>query len=448
MSLKRLFRVATACLVGLTLYVGAHGDWTRDTPRFLAFWGFLSASYLGVLFSAGTFRKAVEGADQIPPKDLMWALVLLAAVRVVLAFGEPLLSDDVYRSVWEGRVQRASGNPFAWTDRPEAAKWAGLRDAQVFPRINHPDYAAVYPPAWQWAMRGVNALSDSVTAVKLFAVGCELFFWFGLVELLSARGLPRSRVLVAAASPLALIEISGSGHGEAMGMAALVWTLVHLHRSAQVRASAALSIAVLSKLVPAVLAIPWLRRFRIRDYGVMVAIAALLSAPFADETALWSLQKYGDYWRFNETFFAITAALGGTHRGGIVLSALLLVTLGLFLDRRHEDVVRSGLVMTVALLLLIPNVLPWYALWLLVFLPPANPSPLALGALVFTLTAPVAYLVYPDWLGGERWQLSWPVRVIEYGLPALAAAAFHRSGPRAHHGEAESTGVSGKALIR
>ena len=104
--------------------------------------------------------------------------------------------------------------------------------------------------------------------------------------------------------------------------------------------------------------------------------------------------------------------------------------------------------MTVALLLLIPNVLPWYALWLLVFLPPANPSPLALGALVFTLTAPVAYLVYPDWLGGERWQLSWPVRVIEYGLPALAAAAFHRSGPRAHHGEAESTGVSGKALIR
>jgi len=327
----------------------------------------------------------------------------------------------VYRSAWEGRVQRASGNPYAWSDRPEAEKWIGLRDGHVYPRINHPDYAAIYPPAWQWAMRGVNFISDSVTAVKLFVVFCELLFWLGLCRLIEARGLRASRVLIAAASPLAMLEIAGSGHNEAMGMAALVWTLVFLERKAGAKASLLLALAALSKLVPAILAIPWLRRLRVRDFALMAAAGVLLSAPFADGTALWSLGKYGDYWRFNETSFAIFATLGGSHRMGVLISIILLVSLGLWLARREGDPVSTGLIMAGALLLAMPNVLPWYALWLLVFLPVAKGSPMAAAAFIFTLTAPLAYLVYPGWIAGGAWYLPWTIRAIEYGLPALAA---------------------------
>ena len=428
MPLKRTFRVATACLTGLALFIAAHGEWTHDVHRFLAWWVLLAVSYLAVLFAAGTFSRNVpnEGAQKSTSRDLIWALGLLLVVRVVLALGEPLLSDDIYRSVWEGRVQRASGNPFAWTDRPEAEKWLGLRDAEVYPRINHKDYAAIYPPAWQWAMRGVNALSDSVSAVKLFLVACEIVFWLGLARLLRARNLPPSRVLIAAASPLAIIEVAGSGHSEAMGMAALVWTMVFLDRKAHVRAAVALSMAVLSKLAPAILALSWVRKFRFRDYGVMLAVAAVLSAPYLETTAFWSLQKYGDLWRFNETLFALNAGLTGSHRGGVALSAVFLLGLAWLLLRRGHDVVRSGLVMTVALILLIPNVLPWYTLWLLVFLPAATPSPLSVMALVFTLTVPLSYLVYPGWLSGAPWYLSWSIRALEYGGPVFVGAVSAR----------------------
>jgi hypothetical protein len=77
--------------------------------------------------------------------------------------------------------------------------------------------------------------------------------------------------------------------------------------------------------------------------------------------------------------------------------------------------------MSIALLLVMPNVLPWYALWLLVFVPVAERSPVAVAAFVFTLTVPLAYLVYPGWIGGGAWYLPWTIRAIEYGLPALWA---------------------------
>jgi hypothetical protein len=158
----------------------------------------------------------------------------------------------------------------------------------------------------------------------------------------------------------------------------------------------------------------------------MTVVVVLLSAPYVEETALWSLSKYGDYWRFNETLFAMFASVSGSHRAGAMISAAVLVALGVWLARREADLVRSGLLMSVALLLVMPNVLPWYALWLLVFVPVAQLSPLSAAAFTFTLTAPLAYLVYPEWILGGAWYLPWSVRAVEYGIPLLAAVAINR----------------------
>jgi hypothetical protein len=114
-----------------------------------------------------------------------------------------------------------------------------------------------------------------------------------------------------------------------------------------------------------------------------------------------------------------------------VAAAIALAGLSLFLAWRGVEPAAAALAMTCAWLLLAPNVLPWYALWLL--------PPLVLrdapGALLFTGTIALAYLVYPHWLAGGRWWLGWPVRALEY-LPcvALAVAAIWRSrrrGPQA-----------------
>ena len=60
----------------------------------------------------------------------------------------PLLSTDMYRYVWDGRVQLAGINPYRYL--PVAPALEFLRDDAVYPHINRADYAhTIYPPAAQ-----------------------------------------------------------------------------------------------------------------------------------------------------------------------------------------------------------------------------------------------------------------------------------------------------------
>ena len=85
----------------------------------------------------------------------------------------------------------------------------------------------------------------------------------------------------------------------------------------------------------------------------------------------------------------------------------------------RTEQVAAGTLVVAASLLLGPNVLPWYALWFLPFLVVR----LEPAALLFTGTVALAYLVYPDWLSGQRWQVRGWVRALEYG-PCVGVAVM------------------------
>ena len=71
---------------------------------------------------------------------------MAVAMRAITFAAPPLLSSDMYRYVWDGRVQLAGINPYRYL--PDAPELAFLRDAAVFPHINRADYApTIYPPA-------------------------------------------------------------------------------------------------------------------------------------------------------------------------------------------------------------------------------------------------------------------------------------------------------------
>src|SRR5262245_6923683 len=75
------------------------------------------------------------------------AVVFLVAVvaRAVALPAPALLSTDVARYVWDGRVQAAGVNPYRYV--PADAQLAKLRDKSVYPKINRAAYAVtIYPP--------------------------------------------------------------------------------------------------------------------------------------------------------------------------------------------------------------------------------------------------------------------------------------------------------------
>jgi hypothetical protein len=348
----------------------------------------------------------------------MGAVALSFVWRGLLMPAPPLLSDDVYRSVWEGRIQAHGGNPYAWDDRPEAERWRPLRDT-VWARINHKEYPAIYPPVWQLAARAVVTVRDSPRAMKAFLVLCEALTLVALARLLARRRLPPERLLVLAWSPLALVEVAGSGHSEPLAILFLVLALLALESG---RTSTSLALAALgaqAKLLPALVAVAWARRYRLRDVPGAAVAVALPVLPFAAAGAwLWhSLGKYSRFWRFNETGFALIAAVVRSHEAAVAAALVLLAALAAVLAARRTEPAAAALAVVAATLLLTPNVLPWYALWLPPLLVLCDSAPL----LLFTGTVQLAYLVYPVWQSGELWRIGWGIRALEYG-PCFALA--------------------------
>ncbi|HWW61393.1 MAG TPA: hypothetical protein VN181_08505, partial [Thermoanaerobaculia bacterium] len=120
------------------------------------------------------------------------AIVAIALVlRAPLMTSEPLLSNDVYRYLWDGQALRSGVNPYA--------------HAPHDPRINHPEIPTIYPPH----------------AEALFVLAPNLFTWrlvivaFDLFALFLLRGRPRV-ALAYATFPLLLFEGTWSGHVDAV----------------------------------------------------------------------------------------------------------------------------------------------------------------------------------------------------------------------------------------
>jgi hypothetical protein len=419
---RRVVLVVCGAVLSLSVagWVSGGPPASRIATHFVLF-GSAFAAYVGALAAAPGLSR----------RGLLAALGLALVWRVALVAGPPLLSDDINRYVWEGRIQSHGGNPYHWDDRPTAERWVPLRD-DVWEGINHRHMPAIYPPLFQLAARAVTAVHDSVAAMKAFLVLCEMATLGLLALVLRRRGLGAERLLVLAWSPLALVEIAGSGHNEAFGMLWLVAALLALELDRPLLSALAASAGFMAKLLPGLVAVSWSRRYRPWHVLAGLGLAAALVWPYLDagRTLFHSLSQFARFWRFNETLFAPLAMLlervlvevgrlgiqveMGGHEAAVRVGVLLTLALALVLAWRRTEPVAAAMAVVAASLLLSPNVLPWYALWLVPLLVVRDEP----AALLFTGTVGLAYAVYPDYQSGEPWRLGWGMRALEY-LPCL-----------------------------
>ncbi len=145
---------------------------TLLTPVVFKAWG--DNAYIALTVLAGiTAFAATLIADHVPPARALWVIFTVAVVlRLVLLLLDPLLSTDIYRYVWDGRVQAAGINPYRYI--PADPALAALRDAAIYPNINRADYAVtIYPPVAQLFFLAVTRLGENVTVMRLGFLVCE-----------------------------------------------------------------------------------------------------------------------------------------------------------------------------------------------------------------------------------------------------------------------------------
>ena len=164
----------------------------------------------------------------------------------------PLPLTDIFRYVWDGKVQAAGINPYRYI--PADPHLAFLRDLAVYPHINRRSYAhTIYPPGAQMLFLLITRLGASVLWMKAGMVALEALTIWALVKLLAALGLRREQVLLYAWHPLLLWEVAGSGHVDGAALPLIVFALLFYVRHKPLATGLALGAATLVKLYPIVL---------------------------------------------------------------------------------------------------------------------------------------------------------------------------------------------------
>src|SRR5258708_8292399 len=194
-------------------------------------------------------------------------------MRCLLLPGTPF-SNDLFRYIWDGRVQAAGINPYLYV--PTDAALSALRDAAIYPFINRADYApTIYPPSSQIVFHLITRISQAPITMKAAMVAFEGLAVWTMLQLLALRGLPRSRILLYAWHPLPLWEFARSGHVDIVAIAFLMLAFLASERGSAILAGVALGAAVLAKYFPVVTGPALYKRW---DWRLPIAFAATIVA--------------------------------------------------------------------------------------------------------------------------------------------------------------------------
>ncbi len=405
---RAAFRTVTLSLLGaamLVLYrIAVHSKGVADIA-----W-FLKLVVLQIVIYLAAALLSLRTRDSRPL--LVLGLIFAALFRLSIIFSPPYLSDDIYRYIWDGRVQAAGINPYRYM--PADKSLADLRDEKIYPNINRRDSAhTIYPPVAEVAFLLITRFSESVTWMKAVMVGFEAIAVWALVQLLISFGFARQRVLIYAWHPLAIWEFAGSGHVDALAIAFIALALLAHRKHRETLTGVLLACATCVKLFPAVLFPAVYMR---KSWKMPLAFAATILVTYlpylkvGPVATLGSLPGYASERGMisGEQFFLLTVArkLLSAHVPTSAYLIFVVVVLGmlsgwLMRDQRSDDIryLRNGLIIASVFMVLLAPHFSWYFTWLILFL-------------CFIPSIPVFYLSLASFVLYLTWLNDTPDRVL------------------------------------
>lgn len=325
-----------------------------------------------------------------------------------------LFDDDIWRYLWDGHVWANGVNPYRYAPadaaldgltlaQPEQSRivlrqqadasaettgaessgtaaleaseesiWGDIRD-----NVNHAGVPTIYTPLAQFVFRLSHAIAPgSVAVLKGLLVLCDLLAVLFIVLTLRQLGQSVLVVILYAWNPLMVKVFAGSGHADAILVAALAATAFFIARGARRAAAVSIALAILAKLSPVILLPFVLQRIGWRNLLLIGAVLLCGYLPFLDPgvNPFAGMQTFAREWQFNAGFFAFLQwlASGLTAHPAFVARVLSgLATLGVISwlvwrdDLRAESFARFAAAAMGALVLFSPTIMPWYLSWAL-----------------------------------------------------------------------------------
>jgi hypothetical protein len=226
-------------------------------------------------------------------------LVLAGAVLLQLAAlgAGPSSSDDVYRYVWDAKVQLAGVDPYRYP--PAAEELDRLRSTSLFysgkpdcpwllpdgrcSRVNRPEVRTIYPPvaegAFVLARLGSLGRSDGPFPLQVFGALGALAGTLLLLGRAHTRGDPAWQAALWAWCPVTAVELANNGHIDWLAALLTAAALLAGRARRPVLAGSLLGAAVATKLYPALVLPALLRRHPLRVIATTAGVVLLSYLP-------------------------------------------------------------------------------------------------------------------------------------------------------------------------
>jgi len=323
------------------------------------------------------------------PPDLSWR-EKFAAMRSdwhgesVIYERFQLFDDDIWRYLWDSHVAARGANPYLSApadpsmDQLLATEAGGQPDWETIRgNINYPRIPTIYPPLAQVVFRASHWLAPgSVLAMKVTVVGFDLLAYVFLILTLAALHDAPAKSILYGWNPLVIKVFAGSGHIDAVAVAALAAACYFLARRKRSAASVGLGLAIAAKVFPVIL-LPFLAR-RVGAWRTVLAGALALACctPYlgAGTHLFDGLRVFSATWQFNAGPFQLLASAIGLFTpqpqplARITCAVLIATTLAMLYRSDDSDpntFARCAVLALGAVLIFGPVVMPWYAAWLL-----------------------------------------------------------------------------------
>jgi alpha-1,6-mannosyltransferase len=407
----RVYALGATLCVALTICSRNFGD--RGGPHFMASLTLAGIAYLSAI-------REFFSTPKFPHRVIVIGLVLAALWHVPFLLTPPGSDDDIHRYVWDGRVQRLGYNPYIVVPSDPALNGLHTPETRT---LNNPNVPSPYPAGAQLFFRAVTAIHESVLALKVAFVVCDLAIVLVLLDILRTSGQGVHWILAYAWNPLLAIEVAGSGHIDIVGVLLLLVSVAALERRWRPIAAIAFGLAVAVKFLPIVLLPLYWKRVRMRDAALAAVVVGLLYVPFLNHgrIPIGSLGTYVRSFRFNDPIFATLERVAAPQLavGLAVLAGFLTAVWMRTVGRNSAALPAEAFAWPMAAsLLCAPVVYPWYLLWLLPFVRSASTVPI----IVWTVSIIPTYYVWHLRALGRPWIVPGWIMLLEYGSMAMAAA--------------------------
>jgi hypothetical protein len=419
-SMRGLCGCAVA-LIGLAL-IARHAQWLDDFNLFVpTVWAQCLVYALSAFLLLQRWPSAGDG------RILLAVILCVAVILRLIAFETPpnFLSTDVYRYVWDGRVQGAGINPYLYIPSDPAV--ASLRDDAIYPHINRL-YSAptIYPPFAQMAFFAITRFAESVNSMRLAMLGFEAIAVLALAVLLKRQRLPVHRLALYLWHPLPIWEFACGAHVDAVVLAMSLLAIIAAMSNRRSLSGALLAAAALTKFLPVAIAPALYRRWDWRMPAAFLVVVVCSYALYlsAGSKVLGFLESYAAEEGMTQgqgVFIAmllqdiglapLPALLGFAAIASAVLGTMVIRALSRNRDMEAMPALAGGL--AIATLVLISPHYSWYFCWLvpfICFLPRAS---------LICLTSTVFYLYLTD----EPFSLLTDLSIY---APALALFVFEQ----------------------